>query len=704
MLSPAVRHALNQILWLFVWIITLGIIAGLLFFIYIQATLPDPQTIIDRRVDQSTKIYDRTGTVLLYDIYKEERRTIIPWDKIPQNVRDATVAAEDANFYNHRGIDVKGILRAFIENLKEGRLSQGGSTITQQLIKKALLGDQKTFSRKVREAMLALEIERQFTKDQILEMYLNQIPYGSNAYGIEAASQTFFKKPASDLTTAEAALLAALPQSPSRLSPYGSRTDELYARQAYILRRMYELSFLTDQEYASAQAEKLTFAPKGATISAPHFVIMAREYVLQKYGEETAQSGGLKIITSLDATLQKTAEELVAKHGEANEKKHGATNAALVAIDPKTGDVLALVGSRNYFDVEREGNFNVATALRQPGSAFKPFAYAAAVQKGYPDGTILFDVKTEFNPLCSAEATQRKDSRGNDCYHPQNYDGRYRGPVSLRQSLAQSLNTTSVKTLYLAGIQETISLAERMGITTLQDRSRFGLALVLGGAEVRLIDLVSAYGVFANDGLRAPWALINKIERADGSALEERVVQAARALDPQTARMISDILSDNAARAPVFGASSPLVIGGRQVAAKTGTTQENRDAWIVGYTPSLVVGAWAGNNNNTPMNRTGTGVGVSAPLWNEFMRSALSGKPAETFIPPDPMSSEKMMLNGLWQSFNTSTGTPEVHSILYYVQKNNPLGPTPTNPEADDQFSNWERAVQLMYPPSPSVL
>ncbi|MEK7600644.1 MAG: PBP1A family penicillin-binding protein [Patescibacteria group bacterium] len=704
MFSPSVRRTIHHAIWLFAWLTTLGIIAGLLFFIYIQATLPDPQTIIDRRVDQSTKIYDRTGMVLLYDIYKEERRTIIPWDRIPQNVRDATVAAEDANFYNHRGIDVKGIIRAFIENVKEGDRSQGGSTITQQLIKKALLGDQKTLSRKVREAMLALEIERQFTKDQILEMYLNQIPYGSNAYGIEAASQTFFKKPAGDLTTAEAALLVALPQSPSRLSPYGSHADELYARQAYILRRMHELSFLSDEEYALAQAEKPTLSPKGSTISAPHFVIMAREYVLQKYGEETIQSGGLKIITSLDATLQKTAGELVAKHAEVNEKKHGATNAALVAIDPKTGDVLALVGSRNYFDVEREGNFNVATALRQPGSSFKPFAYAGAIQKGYPDGTILFDVKTEFNPLCSPEATQRKDSRGNDCYHPQNYDGRYRGPVSLRQSLAQSLNVTSVKTLYLAGIQETISLAERMGITTLQDRSRFGLALVLGGAEVRLIDLVSAYGVFANDGLRTPWALVNRIERADGSILEDRAVQATRALDPQAARMISDILSDNAARAPTFGASSPLVISGRQVAAKTGTTQANRDAWIVGYTPSLVVGAWAGNNDNTPMNRTGTGVGVSAPLWNEFMRAALSGKPLETFTPPDPMSSDKTMLNGLWQSFNSSSGAPEAHSILYYIQKNNPLGPEPTNPASDDQFSNWDRAVQFIYPSSQNVL
>ncbi|MBX4211546.1 MAG: penicillin-binding protein [Candidatus Yanofskybacteria bacterium] len=673
---------------LFVWGGVIGAILIFSYLIYLESTLPDPESIAVRRVKESTKIYDRTGEVLLYDIYDEEKRTIIPWQQIPETIRQATLAAEDSNFYNHKGFDIKGILRAFVRNLQKGEIAEGGSTITQQLVKKALLGDEQTPTRKIRELMLAIEIERRFSKDEILWMYLNQIPYGGNAYGIESASQTYFGKPASQVTLSEAALLAALPQSPSYLSPYGSHTDQLYARKNFILRRMKELGYIDEKTSQEASAQQFTFKPKAVGISAPHFVIMAKEYLEKRFGEEMVAGGGFKIITTLDAKLQKNAEDLVAHYAEINTKNYRASNAALVAIDPRTGDVLSLVGSKNYFDQAAEGNFNVATANRQPGSAFKPFAYAAAFDKGYPDTTVLFDVRTEFNPLCSGAANQVRDRQGNLCYHPQNYDGRYRGPISMRDSLQQSINVTSVKTLYLAGINDTVTLAKKMGITTL-DNTQPGLALVLGGAEVKLIDITSAYGVFANDGLRNPWSIIQRIELADGTVIEEKQTKPTRALEAQTARLMADVMSDNNARTPVFGPNSPLNIPGRQVAAKTGTTQNNRDAWVVGYTPSIAVGVWTGNNNNTPMTQAGAGISASGPLWKAFMLKALEGTAPETFQRPEPALADKIILNG---SYFDPNGGP--HTILYYVDKDNPLGPYPSNPTKDAQFANWEAAVR----------
>jgi len=682
---------------LFVWGGVIGAILIFSYLIYLESTLPDPESIAVRRVKESTKIFDKTGETLLYDIYDEEKRTIIPWQQIPETVRQATLAAEDSNFYNHKGFDIRGIVRAFVRNLQNAEISEGGSTITQQLVKKALLGDQRTFSRKIRELMLAIEIERRFSKDEILWMYLNQIPYGGNAYGIESASQSYFGKHASELSLAESALLAALPKSPSYLSPYGTHTDQLYARKDFIIRRMNELGYVDEQAAQEATAAQLTFRPRSVSISAPHFVIMAKEYLEKRFGEEMVEGGGFKIITTLDAKLQSTAEELVTRYADINTKNYRASNAALVAIDPKTGDVLALVGSKDYFDVAAEGNFNVATANRQPGSAFKPFAYATAFEKGYPDTTVLFDVKTEFNPLCAATGTQVRDRFGAQCYHPQNYDGRNRGPISMRDSLQQSINLTSVKTLYLAGINDTVALAKKMGITTL-DNTESGLSLVLGGAEVKLIDLVSAYGVFANDGLRNPWSIIQRIELADGTIIEEKQTRPTRALESQTARLMANIMSDNNARAPVFGFNSPLYIPGRQVAAKTGTTQNNRDAWVVGYTPSVAVGVWTGNNNNTPMTQAGAGISASGPLWKAFILKALEGTPAESFIQPEPVSSDKIILNGSY--FDPNGGGP--HTILYYVDRSDPLGPYPSNPARDSQFSNWEASVRANLQPQPS--
>jgi len=692
------RSLLKALPMLFLWLFVVGMISSLVLLIYIELTLPDPESIAVRKITESTKIYDKTGEVLLYDVHGEEKRTIIPWDQIPESIKKATLASEDSDFYSHKGIDLKGIARALLKDIRDLNLSQGGSTITQQLVKKALLGDEKTFTRKIREALLSIEVEKRFTKDEILWMYLNQIPYGSNAYGIEAASNTFFDKTALELTINEASMLASLIKAPSYYSPYGNHVDKLTARKNSLIERLAALNFITNEEYEEAMSEELKLKSSSDNIQAPHFVIMANEYLENKYGRDAVESGGLRVITTIDAELQTLAEETVSKYAEINKEKYRASNASLVAINPKTGEILSLVGSVDYFDIENEGNFNVATAKRQPGSAFKPFAYATAFQKGYPDFTVLFDTKTEFNPNCSPEATQDKDQYGLDCYHPKNYDVRFRGPVTMRQSLAQSLNLPSVKTLYLAGIPETMDLAEKMGITTLQDKSRFGLSLVLGGAEVKLVDIVSAYGVFANDGVRNPWYFIKRIESSDGSILEDNTPNPKRVLDPQIARIISDILSDNSTRGPVFGYSSSLYFPGKSVAAKTGTTQGNRDAWTIGYSPTIAAGVWTGNNNNEPMTEKGAGVNVAGPMWHEFMAKALQNFPSEEFIKPDLVFSSKIMLNGNYQYKASPDSSSDIHTILYYVRPDDPLGSFPSNKSSNTQFDNWEWSVKKLFP------
>lgn len=683
--SMATKHQKNSRLVkafsvLFLSTFLIGVIFFLVLFIYIELTLPDPESIAIRKVTESTKIYDKTGEIMLYDIHGEEKRTIIPWNQISESVKKATLASEDSDFYNHKGLDIKGILRALLKDVRDLDLSQGGSTITQQLVKKALLGDEKTVTRKIREALLSIEVEKRFTKDEIFWMYLNQIPYGSNAYGVEAASKTFFGKTAFELTLNESAVLASLIKAPSFYSPYGNHVDDLIKRTNALLERMLTLNFITIEEYQNAINDKIEFRSNIENIQAPHFVIMVKEYLEKKYGQDVVENGGLKVTTTLDAELQTAAEESVSKYAVINKEKYKASNAALVAIDPKTGELQSLVGSVNYFDIENEGNFNVATAKRQPGSAFKPFAYAVAFQKNYPDFTVLFDVKTEFNPNCdpNTEIDQKKDEYGLDCYHPRNYDGKFRGPVTIRQALAQSLNVPSVKTLYLSGIKDTIDLAEKMGITTLQDKSRFGLSLVLGGAEVKLVDLVSSYGVFANDGIMNPWYFIKRVESANGTILENNVSIPKRVIDSQIARLISDVLSDNSARAPVFGYSSSLYFPGKSVAAKTGTTQENRDAWVIGYSPTLVSGVWVGNNRQESMTQEGAGINAAGPMWHEFMTKAFEKVPQEEFIKPDLISFSETMLNGSYDK-----GDP--HSILYYVDTNS------------DQLENWEYSVRKFF-------
>ncbi len=693
-------HAIKTIFITILTLAVLGLVFFVIVFLYYARQVPDPSAISARRVSESTKIYDRTDSTILYDIHGEEKRTIIPWDQMPDTIKKATLISEDANFYSHKGVDFGGILRAFYKDIISFSASQGGSTITQQLIKNSLLGQEKTIARKIKELVLSIEIERKFSKDEIFWMYLNQIPYGSNAYGIEAASETFFGKPAKELDWAEAALIASLTKAPSYYSPYGNHFAELIKKRNYLLDRIKSANVISQSEYETAIKETPKIQPFQESITAPHFVIMVRDYLVKKYGEDMVQNGGLHVTTTLDANMQKIAEDVVGKYAKINTDKYKANNAALTAADPKTGQILAMVGSKDYFgkpepdgctpgdNCKFEGNFNVALATRQPGSSFKPFAYSVAFKKGFTDSTILFDLPTEFNPNCDSSALQQKDPNGQDCYNPQDYDGRYRGPVTMRQALSQSLNIPSVQTLYLAGVDDTIDLAHQMGITTLNDRSRYGLSLVLGGGEVKLVDMVNAYGVFANDGIHVDPAFILKVVAADSTILEEYKENDERVLDPQITRLITDVLSDNNARGPIFGYNSPLHFPERPVAAKTGTTQENRDGWLLGYTPSLVAGVWTGNNNNASMTKEGAGLSAAAPMWHEFMARALANTPIEQFIKPDPITTDKIMLNG---NYNGQDG---IHTILYYVNKNDPQGPQPSNPYSDSQFSNWEATVQ----------
>lgn len=680
--------------------------------------IPDFAAFEERRVESSTKIYDRTGEILLYNVNQDMKRTAISFADMGTYIKNAAVAIEDAEFYQHHGIRITSIFRAVIANLTPGGITQGGSTITQQVVKMTLLSPEKTIARKIKEWILAIKLDRSMTKEDILAIYLNEAPYGGNIYGIQEAALTFFGKKPADLSLAEAAYLAAIPQAPSYYSPYGNHLDDLKKRKDLVLSRMLELNFITNAEFSEASRSEVSFlAQSPSSIKAPHFVFYVKQYLEEKYGEEVVASGGLKVTTTLDYTLQQKAEEIVSKYGAENVEKFNATNAALVATDPKTGGILAMVGSRDYFSKDIDGNFNIALAKRQPGSSFKPFVYATAFAEGYTPDTVLFDVPTEFQTTCNAYGQALPGYNQNDCYMPGNYDDTFRGPISIRNALAQSINVPAVKTLYLVGIKDAIKTAKSLGIRSLTDPSRYGLTLVLGGGEVSLLEMTSAYGVFANSGVRNPTIAVTKVEGLDGTVFEESAPAPETVMDRNAALMISDILSDNVARAPLFGATSPLAFGSRQVAAKTGTTNDYRDVWTVGYTPSIAVGAWAGNNDNSPMVKKTSGT-IIAPLWHAFMEEALKVMPVEEFekpvIPNDP---ERMrpVLRGLWQggeSFfidKVSGGlatefTPaetkqekvitDVHSILYWIDKSAPLGPKPSNPSNDPQFRNWETAVQ----------
>ena len=683
-------HA-KTLLWILLGLFAAALLAGGVFVLVAMSSLPSLSLLQNRQITQSTKIYDRTGTTLLYEIYGEERRTVIPFEKIPEHLKQATLAIEDARFYEHSAIDISALIRAQLSNIKVlfggSGLIQGGSTITQQLAKKAFLSDERTITRKMKEAIISYQLERAFTKDQILELYLNQIPYGSNAYGIESAAQTYFQKTALDLSLAETALLAALPQAPSYYSPYGRQVNELLARKNLVLERMLSEGYITKEEYERAKAEELRFSKTKSLERAPHFVTAVREHLEARYGQDFVRRSGLKVITTIDLPLQELAEKAVAAGAARNTELYKGTNAALVAQDPKTGQILALVGSRNFFDTEIDGQFNVASqGLRQPGSALKPFVYLAALRAGYPEHTIVFDTETEFN----ATGDETKS------YKPGNYDGGFRGPVNFRSALAQSINVPAVKTLYLVGVDNFLSLLQSLGIHTLADRSRYGLSLVLGGGEVHLQELVGAYSVLSQDGVRHNQHLILSVTDQSGKILEEYRDVVEPVVEPEHARIINDILSDKNARAPLFAGSLGLTVyPGYDVALKTGTTNDYRDAWSVGYTSNLVAGVWAGNNNNQPMEKRGGSILAAVPILNAFLRDALPSLPSEPFTPPEPYTSSKPMLNGEHIITFQSGGElyPQIRDILFYVDKRNPLGPMPLRPELDPQFYPWEQGV-----------
>lgn len=672
-------------------------------YAWLSHTLPNPEEIGTRDIVQATQIYDRTGEHLLYTIAADEKRTLVSIEEIPQNVIDATVTAEDRNFYNHHGISFKGILRAVFQNIIElDATGQGASTITQQLVKNAILTTEKTYSRKFKEIILSLALERRYAKEEILQMYLNEIPYGSTNYGVESASQAYFGKHVSDLTLAESATVAAIPNRPTALL---NNPDLLKERRDWILDGMVELSYITQEEADAAKAEETPVSLHVGDITAPHFVFWIKEQLEETYSEREVEQGGLKVISTLDYDKQILAETAVKNGIDTNGASAGFNNSGLLALDPKTGQVLAMVGSVDYFNEEIDGQVNVTVQPLQPGSSIKPIIYAAAFEKGYTPNTIVWDVDTVF-----------PTATGN--YEPKNYSGTTLGHMTLRKALQGSLNIPAVKTLYLVGVEHALDFAERLGYTTFEDRSRFGLAIVLGGGEVKMLEHANAYAAFANQGKQSDVVGILKVERmASGEVLEEWKAEEhvpEQVIDNNVAATITNVLSDNNARAYIFGATNWLTLGSRPVAAKTGTTNEYKDAWTMGYTPSLVAGVWVGNTDGTKMKSGSDSSRTAAPIWNEFMRAALDGTPIEAFPSPSIPVTGKDMLDGkiptTTYTIDTSSGylatdrTPEryreevtcgeYHTILKYVDKNDPLGAAPTAPESDPYYKIWEDALQ----------
>jgi len=614
---------------------------GVGVFIYYAKDLPRPEKFTERAFVESTKIYDRTGETLLYELYGETKREIIPLSEMSDNIKNAVLATEDSRFYSHNGVDIWGILRSIKLNLGIGKPTYGGSTISQQLIRSTFLTLEKSVERKVKELILTLELERRYSKDQILEWYLNQVPVGINLYGVQSASKTYFNKPTKELTIAEAAVLAASIKAPSYYSPFGNHVDELLGRKDYVINRMADEGYISSEQAEEAKNQVIEFAKVSQTIKAPHFVLHIQEYLFDTYGKNFLEEKGYKVYTTLDWELQQAAETAIEDNVE-RINSHKAHNASLVSIDPRTGEILAMVGSVDWFgdpypegcisgkDCKLDPKLNVSTYRigRQPGSAFKPFVYVTAFRNGYDTEYTVIDEETNFGVWGDKE------------YIPRNYDGLFRGEVTLREALAQSLNIPAIKVLLnLSGLQESIDTARRCGISTLKESASFyGPSLVLGGGEVRLIDLVSAYGVFATEGIRYPVVSILRIEDSKGNIIEQKKKTPRKVLDEEATRMLSSVLSDNNARAPMFGYNSSLYFPNYQVAVKTGTTNDYKDAWTIGYTPSISTGVWVGNNDNSPMIK---GVMFSTPIWHQFMETALTKFPKENFTPPKPKEEEE---------------------------------------------------------------
>jgi 1A family penicillin-binding protein len=588
--------------------------------------LPDPSQLSRVHPQLTTKIYDRNG-LLLYKIYKDENRSLIPLTEIPDHVIQATVAIEDQNFYQHPGFSIRGITRALKSNLTDEETLQGGSTITQQLIKNTLLSSERTWERKLKELFLSFATEFYYSKDEILAMYLNQVPYGGAAYGVEEASQMYFDKSVTELNLAEAAYLAGLPVSPTKYSPYGPHPEYAKDRQKQVLRRMVEDGYITSEEGQSALTQEIAIHAPKATLLAPHFVMYVRDVLADLYGSQMVESGGLEVTTSLDMSVQDVTQKIVTEE-VSRLKNLNVNNGAAVVTNPANGQVLAMVGSTNYYDSSNDGQVNVTLRNRQPGSSIKPLMYSMALERGLTPATLIED-----SPICF-------NIQGQPPYCPKNYDGSYHGRVTIRQALANSYNIPAVKTLAQFSVNDFIDHASGMGISTWEDRNRFGLSLTLGGGEVKMVDMAIAYGVFANQGKRVNLRPILEVKDSEGNLLAINPCISAdgctnqQVLDSRVAYQITDILSDNNARSQAFGLGSVLYIPGQQVGVKTGTTNSLRDNWTIGYTQDRVVVAWVGNNDNSRMSNIASGITGASPIWNKVMLSQLSAENPHQFAPP----------------------------------------------------------------------
>ncbi len=651
-------------------LIRLGKIAGtgllllFLIFLYFAKDLPSPNKVNAQVAANTTKFWDRSHQHLLYEVYGTKNRSIIGFDQMPASIKDATIAIEDKNFYHHGAFSALGILRAaFVDIFHRGSFLQGGSTITQQLVKNALLTNQRSITRKIRELILSIEIEQFYKKDDILRMYLNEIPYGNNAYGIQAAAKTYFSKDAKDLSLDESAMLAALPQAPTYYSPYGENRTILIERQHVVLNLMAEQHYITQAQADAAKKidtlAKLPPTPQYyANITGPNFVLYVQKQLEAKYGVATVEEGGLDITTTLDYDKQKTAEDVLKKDID-HVRALGGSNAALVSSDPDSGEILAMVGSYDF----NVSQFNVATANRQPGSSFKPFVYATAWGKNYGPGTTLYDVSTDFG--------------GTPPYRPKNFSGRNYGVQSMRTALAGSLNIPAVKTLYMAGISDSIETASRMGITTLDPKHPYGLSLVLGSGEVKLVDMANAYGSFANGGVHYDQQDVLKITDSKGKTLEEYKVTSTpkRVLDPQVAYLMNNVLSDVPAKSFAFGSDTRYfsLPDNRPAATKTGTTELFNDAWTMGYTRNLVTGIWVGNNDNHSMR--GAAADVAAPIWHDFMVTATKDMPIQQFGPA-PSSIKKLTLDAYTGKLPAQGQTDHLRTDIF------PSWYKPSNPDS----------------------
>lgn len=591
----------------------------LVSLIFIQE-LPSPKSLSIEQLPQTTKIYDRNGN-LLYQIYANQNRTLVPLSLIPTYLKEATIAIEDKNFYTDPGIDLAAILRASINDL-EGHSLQGGSTITQQLIKSSLLTPQTSIMRKIKEAILAFWAEKIYTKDQILEMYFNQIPYGGMAWGAQAAAQTYFGKDIKNLDLAQCAFLAGLPRAPSEYSPFGTHPDLWKKRQIEVLQRMTILGYITKQQEKQAENEALHFKSPQIPIHAPHFVMYVKNLLVKKYGLAMVEKGGLTVVTSLNLKLQDMAQKIVTEE-VSKDSYFNLTNGAALITNPKNGDILAMVGSRDY-NYPGFGAVNVTTSLRQPGSSIKVVTYAAALSRGFTAATLINDSPVVYS------------SPGAPPYAPVNYDHRFHGMVTLRTALANSINVPAVKTLNKIGIPAMVSMAKKMGITTFGNPKNYGLSITLGAADVKMTDMAVVYGVLANGGIKVNLNPILKVTDSKGNILEEKrgTDDGKRVLDQGVAFILSNILSDNNARSMEFGINSPLNIPGYTVSVKTGTTNNIRDNWTIGYTPSYVTAVWVGNDNNAPMNNIASGITGAAPIWHKIMLNLLKIKPEKPMALP----------------------------------------------------------------------